>query len=172
MLIFVALHFTLFLRTTLRTTAQQLPWHPEFALSTTLTIYEAIFHADFSRPALYFAFPYHCVGDLSEQHEKFRYGQSRKFLLSSGRLKCGRRTGAVIVDTKQRDRVKVLHAVTKEHLTQAGGAAQMGVSERWVDFLCLPQWTGRNRTSKPQILPTSASGPCQVVSTRWQAPFH
>ncbi|HEX8872057.1 MAG TPA: ISNCY family transposase [Candidatus Acidoferrum sp.] len=33
---------------------------------------------------------------------------------------------------KERDRLKVLHEVKQGHLTQAAGAAQLGVSERWV----------------------------------------
>ena len=33
---------------------------------------------------------------------------------------------------KERDRLKVLHEVKQGHLTQAAGAEQLGVSERWV----------------------------------------
>ena len=33
---------------------------------------------------------------------------------------------------KQRDRLKVLHEVQRGHLTQATGAEQLGVSERWM----------------------------------------
>jgi len=42
------------------------------------------------------------TGDMivSRQREKFLYEQSRKFLLKSGTVKGGRRTGDFVVDTK------------------------------------------------------------------------
>jgi hypothetical protein len=40
------------------------------------------------------------VWSVSRQREKFLYEQSRKFLLSRGTVKGGRRTGDFVVDTK------------------------------------------------------------------------
>jgi hypothetical protein len=37
---------------------------------------------------------------LSQQREKFLYGQSRKFLLKAGTLRGGQETGAAIVDAE------------------------------------------------------------------------
>lgn len=38
----------------------------------------------------------------------------------------------LVLSTRERDRLKVLHEVTKGHLTQRGAAAQIGISDRWV----------------------------------------
>jgi len=37
-----------------------------------------------------------------------------------------------VLNTKERDRLKVLHEVKQGHLTQGGAARQLGVSDRWV----------------------------------------
>src|SRR5256885_16775195 len=38
----------------------------------------------------------------------------------------------LVLSTKDRDRLKVLHEVKREHLTQRAAAQQLGVSDRWV----------------------------------------
>jgi transposase len=43
----------------------------------------------------------------------------------------------LVLSTKERDRLKVLHEVEKKHLTQRGAAAQLGISNRWVRKLLL-----------------------------------
>jgi transposase len=43
----------------------------------------------------------------------------------------------LVLSTRERDRLKVLHEVEKKHLTQRGAAAQLGISDRWVRKLLL-----------------------------------
>ena len=38
----------------------------------------------------------------------------------------------LVLSTKDRDRLKVLHEVKGEHLTQRAAAQQLGISDRWV----------------------------------------
>jgi len=38
----------------------------------------------------------------------------------------------LVLSTKDRDRLKVLHEVKGEHLTQQAAAQQLGISDRWV----------------------------------------
>lgn len=38
----------------------------------------------------------------------------------------------LVLSTKDRDRLKVLHEVKREHLTQRAAAGQLGISDRWV----------------------------------------
>src|SRR3989475_9019880 len=38
----------------------------------------------------------------------------------------------LVLSTKDRDRLKVLHEVKRKHLTQRAAAQQLGVSDRWV----------------------------------------
>ena len=38
----------------------------------------------------------------------------------------------LVLSTKDRDRLKVLHQVEGKHLTQRAAARQLGVSDRWV----------------------------------------
>src|SRR5207245_10193812 len=37
----------------------------------------------------------------------------------------------LVLSTKDRDRLKVLHEVKRKHLTQRAGARQLGISDRW-----------------------------------------
>jgi transposase len=43
----------------------------------------------------------------------------------------------LVLSTKERDRLKVLHEVKRKHLTQRGAAAQLGISDRWVRKLLI-----------------------------------
>lgn len=43
----------------------------------------------------------------------------------------------LVLSTRERDRLKVLHEVKKKHLTQRAAAAQLGISDRWVRKLLL-----------------------------------
>src|SRR5881398_4064261 len=38
----------------------------------------------------------------------------------------------LVLSTKDRDRLKVLHEVKRKHLTQRAAARQLGISDRWV----------------------------------------
>src|SRR2546430_14671045 len=38
----------------------------------------------------------------------------------------------LVLSTKDRDRLKILHEVKRKHLTQRAAAQQLGVSDRWV----------------------------------------
>jgi hypothetical protein len=38
----------------------------------------------------------------------------------------------LVLSTKDRDRLKVLHEVKVEHLTQRAAAQQLGISDRWM----------------------------------------
>src|SRR2546426_10061487 len=41
----------------------------------------------------------------------------------------------LVLSTKDRDRLKVLHEVKRKHLTQRAAARQLGISDRWVKKL-------------------------------------
>src|SRR6266487_4103384 len=41
----------------------------------------------------------------------------------------------LVLSTKDRDRLKILHEVKRKHLTQRAAAQQLGVSDRWVKKL-------------------------------------
>jgi transposase len=43
----------------------------------------------------------------------------------------------LVLSTRERDRLKVLHEVKKKHLTQRAAAAQLGISDRWVRKLLM-----------------------------------
>ncbi|PYV28327.1 MAG: hypothetical protein DMG27_01480, partial [Acidobacteria bacterium] len=38
----------------------------------------------------------------------------------------------LVLSTKDRDRLKVLHEVKRKHLTQRAAAQRLGISDRWV----------------------------------------
>ena len=38
----------------------------------------------------------------------------------------------LVLSTKDRDRLKILHEVKRKHLTQRAAAQQLGISDRWV----------------------------------------
>ena len=61
--------------------------------------------------------------------------QSRKLLLRTGKNWPSERTGDASVKHQDRDRLKVLHEVKGEHITQRVAAQQLGISGRWVRTL-------------------------------------
>src|SRR5436305_13766647 len=83
----------------------------------------------------------------------------------------------LVLSTKDRDRLKVLHEVKRKHLTQRAAAQQLGISDRWVRKLLVrvkkegdggTVHRGRGRRSNRRMPESLRTKPLKLVQAKYR----